>query len=288
MLNPVAKAAEAGFELPEDGWVQIAPAGRFPVTAQTADGGVAHLVQVLDEAAFEAIVADFANRVGETITKGQVFFRLDREEAERLGLLPKGAKVEPVEKEFNDDLEASVKSLPRQQIDWLKKAFGDQVQELGWELKWQGTVVGDFYRDVIAGRRKKGHVKLGIATAKAIAEAAKHGIDLRGKELRLDAAHARHIHDRHGPGNETDPTQRPVTPLDVELFPQVWRDPDRSEKGHGGNSVIFWKHLLGEMRMVAVEDRRNPEEVVQVTSALVKTSRKKSPARNPMSIMDLG
>ncbi len=193
---------------------------------------------------------------------------LDRAEAEAAGVLPPGRKVAPIEKDFNEELQAGVKSLPQDVIGWLKSVFGDQVQELGWELKWQGSVVGDFYRDVLAGRRKKGHVRLGIATPKAIAEAAKHGIDLRGKELRLDATHAIHIHKTHGPGYEKDPSQIPVTALDVELLPHVWRDPDDVEPSHGGG-LKFWKNLLGRTRMVEIPNPPS-DDSVQVASALVK------------------
>jgi len=193
---------------------------------------------------------------------------VDREEAEAAGVLPKGAKVAPIEKDFNDELQAGVKSLPEDRIHWLKEAFGDQVQQLGWELPWQGSIVGDFYRDGIAGRRKKGHVKLGIATAKAIAEAARHGIDLRGRDLRLDASHARHIFAAHGPGNEKDPSQRPVTPLDIELLPHVWRDPDTVEKGRG-KTLLFRKNLLGKVRIAEMSVDKN---AAHITSAFVKKS----------------
>ncbi len=66
-LNPIAGIdPESGdFRLPDDGWVQIAPAGRFPIAVRDAAGRTVQLVQVLDADAFDAIIADFANRAGE-------------------------------------------------------------------------------------------------------------------------------------------------------------------------------------------------------------------------------
>jgi hypothetical protein len=63
---------------------------------------------------------------------------VDRDEAEALGLLKPGETVQPVEGEFNDRLEASVKDWDPASISTLKLAFGDQVKQVGDKLEWQG------------------------------------------------------------------------------------------------------------------------------------------------------
>ncbi|MEG2970764.1 MAG: hypothetical protein RR808_04730 [Akkermansia sp.] len=53
---------------------------------------------------------------------------VDRDEAEELGIIKKNEKVRPIEKEFNDQLEASVKGLDEQKKTWLKQVLGNQVK----------------------------------------------------------------------------------------------------------------------------------------------------------------
>ncbi|MFO1458258.1 MAG: hypothetical protein U1G08_02545 [Verrucomicrobiota bacterium] len=62
---------------------------------------------------------------------------VDRAEAESLGLLQPGEKVEPVEKEFNDHLKSSVSGLDPDIQGILKSRFGDQVQISDGVARWQ-------------------------------------------------------------------------------------------------------------------------------------------------------
>ena len=61
---------------------------------------------------------------------------VDRAEAESLGLLEPGEKVEPVERDLNDHLEAGIRSLSPEMSDWLQSKLGDQVEISGGTVKW--------------------------------------------------------------------------------------------------------------------------------------------------------
>ena len=63
---------------------------------------------------------------------------VDRAEAERLGLIKPEDRPQPVEKDFNDRLEASVSNLDPDLKARLKDAFGDQVEIDGDTARWTG------------------------------------------------------------------------------------------------------------------------------------------------------
>lgn len=63
---------------------------------------------------------------------------VDRDEAERLGLLGTGQAVQPVEKDFNERLEASTKNLDPEFKAQLKETFGDQIEFVGDNVRWRG------------------------------------------------------------------------------------------------------------------------------------------------------
>lgn len=59
--------------------------------------------------------------------------------AESLGLLKKGQRVQPADRSFNDDLQASVTGLLPKYIDALKAFFGDQIQIRDGAAIWRGS-----------------------------------------------------------------------------------------------------------------------------------------------------
>jgi hypothetical protein len=61
---------------------------------------------------------------------------LDRDECEKLGLLRPGQKLQPVEREFNERLQASVEGWRPDQVATLKSAFGDQVEVRDGKVQW--------------------------------------------------------------------------------------------------------------------------------------------------------
>ena len=66
MLNALCNRAgqDGKWQLPADGWHQLAPAGTYPLTVEGEDGKPRTIVQELDEAAFAAMCQAFANRKG--------------------------------------------------------------------------------------------------------------------------------------------------------------------------------------------------------------------------------
>jgi hypothetical protein len=59
-----------------------------------------------------------------------------RKDAERLGLIKPGEKVEGAEKGFNERLEAGIKNLSPQMRNALKNIFGDQVELTEETVRW--------------------------------------------------------------------------------------------------------------------------------------------------------
>jgi hypothetical protein len=62
---------------------------------------------------------------------------VDRAEAERRGLIQPGQQLQPVEKDFNDDLQASTRGLDPEMITELKNNFGDQIVVEGDSVRWR-------------------------------------------------------------------------------------------------------------------------------------------------------
>ncbi len=63
---------------------------------------------------------------------------VDRAETERLKLLRKGQAVRPVDKKFNDGLQASLRGIEAAMIEKLKAVFGAQVRITGDTIHWAG------------------------------------------------------------------------------------------------------------------------------------------------------
>jgi hypothetical protein len=68
---------------------------------------------------------------------------IGRDEAEALGLIKAGHELQPVVKDFQEGLKASVKNIGPKERAWLKKQLGDQVAFEGDEVRW-----ADFKPDV--------------------------------------------------------------------------------------------------------------------------------------------
>ena len=213
---------------------------------------------------------------------------MDRDEAERLGLLKPDEPVEPTgEADFNARLEASVSGLDEAALARLKASFGDQVQvdRRTGKLTWQGNLLGDLFAEVERTWRSgqalspaafKGQ-SLNLGTASPELQRQVAGLtDTTGAPYRLEGAWLQvrpdsilHMLERHGEGKEKRADQRPIGRLDVELIPHVWRAPDRVEPGSKPRSLQLEKRLLG--RHVLIEYNRSPNgEAWEANTLLVK------------------
>lgn len=68
---------------------------------------------------------------------------VDRETTEKLGMIKPGEKPQPVDKDFNEHLEASTRGLDDDMVGKLKDAFGDQVEFDGDNVQWSGRDPGE-------------------------------------------------------------------------------------------------------------------------------------------------
>lgn len=64
---------------------------------------------------------------------------VDRAEAESMGLLTPGQPVAPVDKDFNEQLQASTAGLDPALLDTLRESFGDQVEFDGDSVRWRAA-----------------------------------------------------------------------------------------------------------------------------------------------------
>ncbi len=67
---------------------------------------------------------------------------VDRAEAEQLGLVRPGERLEPPAEDFNDNLEVSTRGLVPELIELLKAAFGDQLEIRGDKMRWTPRRIG--------------------------------------------------------------------------------------------------------------------------------------------------
>ena len=63
---------------------------------------------------------------------------VDRAECEALGLLAPDERVEPVEKDFNERLEASVADMKPGVVEWLQEALGEKVEITDGHMVFRG------------------------------------------------------------------------------------------------------------------------------------------------------
>jgi hypothetical protein len=71
---------------------------------------------------------------------------VDRDEAERLGLIHPGQHPDTAVKDFNEDLAASTRGLDGDLLQWLADSFGDQVEFDGDQVKWNPSLTPDPFR----------------------------------------------------------------------------------------------------------------------------------------------
>lgn len=169
-----------------------------------------------------------------------------RDEAEALGLIEPGAPApEPVIESFNKTLEADVTWIPEKERKWLVESFGDQIGFEGGHVVWQGEIMRGFFEKAIEDPHFKQEKKFGFATRRAVELGKSIGVNLEGAEMRITADDIRHEWDRHGP-SERSAGQAPLTELDFEVLPHLWRDPDELVRGEGPDHIRASKRILGK------------------------------------------
>lgn len=166
---------------------------------------------------------------------------IDRDEAESLGLLTPDDQVSPPLVEFNKNLQATLPKATPALMESFKALFGDQV-DVGRDGKvtWQGQRVLRTYEEALRNPNAKWDLALGSATATAVALAP----ELEGAQLLLKASELKHIYDNHMV-EDPDGSQRPVTPIDLQLIPHVWRAPDAILPGDIPGTLEFRAQIAG-------------------------------------------
>jgi hypothetical protein len=194
---------------------------------------------------------------------------VERDEAVALRLIAPDTVVPPQIEEFNERLQASIPNADDATMEGLRDVFGDQVDvSREGKVVWQGSRIHNLYEQALADPDVKWSLDLGRGTESTHAQARAAGVELpENARLMLDADHIRHADRRHGAA-ERDPAQRPLTSLDVELVPHVWREPDRVRAGDLPGDLIFEKSLLD--RLVMVTWKPAPSGRVRLHSLVVK------------------
>lgn len=164
---------------------------------------------------------------------------VSRDQAEALGVIEPGEKIQPAHKGFNDTLSLSCTNLTTELKERLQSQFGDQVVIDHNKAKWQAALISDLFdRATQPGldpnRKGKQEVSLGVASERTVAMAAEAGMDLAGMEMFLNEDTITKTWNTHGSLRdeggvklgERRGDQRPLTKEDYLLLPELWRNPD--------------------------------------------------------------
>ena len=173
-----------------------------------------------------------------------------------LGVIaPDAPAPAPQAMDFNHNLQASVPDAEPAVLEGFKAIFGDQVDvnPRTGKIVWQGERVAKLYEAALADPDLKWSLDLGVATPETVAAATEAGVDLTDARLFITADEIRHADRQHGVMGETRGDQRPITSLDFQLLPHVWRSPDAVVPGDASGTLIFTKELLGQSFMVAYD-----------------------------------
>ncbi|WP_146180180.1 hypothetical protein [Opitutus sp. ER46] len=158
---------------------------------------------------------------------------IDRDEAEQLGLVAPGEQLAPQEADFNQALEASVPNATPALLDGFREIFGDQVDvSPEGRIVWHGQRVQDLARAAASDATADRSLDLGRATAEAAAKAKAIGADLGDARLVIGASDLRSA------------AAKPLSPLDAQLVPHVWRSPDGVSVGADG-ALEFSARMVG-------------------------------------------
>jgi hypothetical protein len=174
---------------------------------------------------------------------------IDRDEALELGLIKPSERLASSVTAFNDSLQASVPQASPALLEGFKQIFGDQVDVArDGTLTWQGQRILKLYEQALSDPQVNWSLSLGKATPTAATLAP----ELKNAELILRADDLRHIHKRHIQ-QEADGSQRPLTPLDLQLIPHVWRTPDAIVLGNMPGTLEMQADIAGWHTLVTFD-----------------------------------
>ena len=183
-----------------------------------------------------------------------------RPEAEALGVIRPGVRVPPSPARVDDFLTVNVTTWTDAERARLQEQFGDQVVLGRNQARWQGNLIAQFVEDVLDGRPRRDALRLGGPSSRARQLALAAGVDLSDTKLLLEVGHVRKTWRDHGP-DSSDAT--PITRLDYELVPHVWREPDAIRRSQ--DTVVFEKELMNRTLLVTWQVRApgNPRWTMQ-------------------------
>jgi hypothetical protein len=186
---------------------------------------------------------------------------VSRSEAIELGAIaPEDPPPQPQHLDFNHNLQASIPEATPSTMEGFRDIFGDQVDVSREGLViWQGQRIADLYKAALADSSVKWSLDLGVAPPATVAMAKDAGADLEDARLIIEADEIRHAAAKHGEG-EARGDQRPLTSLDFQLVPQMWREPDAITAGDDQGTLVFTKDILGKAVMVTYDRQaRSPK-----------------------------
>lgn len=156
------------------------------------------------------------------------------DEAVSLGVIEddyKPTKESPLDN-FNASLEAELNiDRKSEAFKALKKAFGDQIVEVGEKVTWRSQFVRDCIEESYGENGRM--IKLGKITNKAfemVPQELKSVFEgSNGERMGLTVTKELATHIKNHEHYKVDPrkTNMPIMPEDLDLIPTIWRDPDR-------------------------------------------------------------
>lgn len=198
---------------------------------------------------------------------------VDREEAEQLGLLNEGDPVEPIETDFNRQLESGVQTqnLDPRLISAMKTFLGDQLDTTGTQVSWRSDLIRDLVATAISNPTFKGNVGLGTLGPRAAAKILNDlGQDLYDHQFDLSADAVRHAWKRHG--EESGTHDRKLRREHFEIIPLVLREADVVEAGDKPDRFVL-KKRIGEVLWVVFWEKSSKRKLMTVRSVRMEKSK---------------
>lgn len=129
---------------------------------------------------------------------------------------------------------------------------------------------GNAFSDKVKGRLEIG------GTEKWFAIKQDTGVDVGGYKTVLDSEKLRHIHKKHGGGNERNKNQRAVTANDITHIPDILTSYDKvtlSKTDRGLEALMFEKAIQGEVFTYVAEVRNGKKQLAATTMYIRKKPR---------------